>query len=162
MSAQQLDFWLSLFRPLLKPEEAAFALDDVSVEHVVALTEEGKLRGVDIANRVDPSEPSDEYGRRCIRVYRYSIEWLMLSRKRQQRHPGHPVVETIFQHGRPHFLLKEAAYLLNCTEKHMRNLAIEGPKFGATGSNKSLPRIPRAALKAFLEAREINAVLTRP
>lgn len=156
----QLEFFMALFAPLLRLEEAAWLMDDVSIGHVVALCEEGKLRAVDIANRsgagLDCAEGRED--RRCVRVYRYSVEWLMLGKVKRQRQPQHPGVESTFPHYRPTFLIREVSRFLNCSDQHVRNLAIEGPSYGATGSFKSLPRIPRAALKAFLESREINAL----
>lgn len=136
--SEQLDFLLALFRPLLTLAEAAFLLDECSERHALDLLDEGKLRGVNIATSTDT--------RREIRIYRYSVEHRVMV----PLLPLTPVSpEHIFPHHRPTVLRREAAQWLHCTEQHISNLALAGPRIDARHI------IHRAALVEFLTRREI-------
>lgn len=138
--SEQLDFLLALFRPLLTLGEAAFLLDDCSERHVLDLLDEGKLRGINIASSTET--------RREIRIYRYSVEHRVMV-------PLLPLTtiepEKIFPHHRPTVLRREAALWLGCTEQHISNLDLDGPRDSADVRH----RIHRAALVDFLTKREI-------
>jgi len=138
--AEQTDFLLALFRPLLTLGETAFLLDECSERHVLNLLDEGKLRGVNIAKSTET--------RREIRIYRYSVEHRIMV-------PLLPLTsiepERIFPHSRPTILRREAALWLACTEQHVSQLALAGPR----DSSDVRHRIYRDALVAFLTSRDI-------
>ena len=137
----QIDFLLALFRPWITKGEAAFLLDDCSEDHVLDLLDEGKLRAVNIANAEDT--------RREIRIYRYTVEHRMIA----PRLPMHQVpASAIIPHCRPTILCRELADWLGCTERHVRNLALAGPR----DAHDTRHRIFRDAAVNFLEAREIS------
>lgn len=146
--ALQLDFWHSFFHELLTLEEAADLLDDIHRRSVTHLAEEGKLRAVNIARKTTT--------RREVRIYRYSVQWLGESERRQVRMPAHPPVDTLLPHHRENFLLREVAEFLRCDDDHVRNLRRDGFFPGPQFSERE-NRIPRAALIRFLQSREINA-----
>lgn len=136
----QLDFLLALFRPLLSTAEAAFLLDDATPQHVLDLLDEGKLRACNIAHGTDT--------RRVVRIYRYSIEHRIIS----PRLPLHAIpVDSIIPHHRPTILRRELADWLGCTEQHISNLALAGPR----DRHDTRHRIHREAIVEFLTAREI-------
>lgn len=136
----QLDFLLALFRPWLTKGEAAFLLDDCSEDHVLDLIDEGKLRAVNIAKNEDT--------RREVRIYRYTVEHRLLA----PRLPIHQVpASAIIPHSRPTILRRELAEWLGCTEQHISNLNLSGPRDG----HDTRHRIFRDAAVNFLEAREI-------
>jgi hypothetical protein len=141
-ASEQLDFLLALFRPLLSVEEAAFILDDASPDHVRDLVEEGRLRAVDIASTEDRS-------RRCLRVYRYSAEHLVM---RPRLKLTLVPVSTILPHERPTFLRRELSNLLGCTEQHVSNLSLPGPRHAGDARH----RIYREAVIGFLTEREVK------
>jgi hypothetical protein len=148
----QMDFLLCLFRPLLKVDEAAYLLGDPSPQTITRRLEDGTLRGVDI------SEAGAEAGRRELRVYRYSVEHQYCPATRGRRVELIPV-EMIFPHGRDVFRRDEVAQILNCTAKHVGNLAFDGPQLSRAASKASAdrcPRVTRAALTEFLNAREVR------
>jgi hypothetical protein len=137
----QLDFLLALFRPWLTKGEAAFLLDDCSEDHVLDLIDEGKLRAINIA--------ADTETRREIRIYRYSLEHRVMA----PRLPMHQVpAEAIIPHHRPTVLCRELAEWLACTERHIRNLALDGPR----DSHDTRHRIWRESAVQFLTSREIQ------
>lgn len=139
---EQLDFLLALFRPLLTPAEVAFVLDDCSERHVLDLIDEGKLRAVNIA--------SDVHTRRTLRIYRYSVEHAILA-------PDRPLTivppEHILPHQRPTILRREFASLLGCTEQHVSNLNLDGPRDRGSDTRH---RIYRHAAIDFLTSREFT------
>jgi hypothetical protein len=137
----QLDFLLALFAPYLRVEQAACLLDDCSPEHVTDLVEEGKLRAIDIA--------SADATKRSLRIYRYSVEHLIIR-------PHSPLtavpVSHVIPHERPTLLRRELARLIQCTEQHISNLNLPGPR----GGHDTRHRIYRDAVVEFLTAREIS------
>jgi hypothetical protein len=151
-TASQLDFFSTLFLTLLTKEEAACYLDDCSTRHVLDLIDEGKLRGVDIASTWQPRTKAGELQHhREVRVYRYSAEWLV-------KHPTTTLPRVTFDeivkfHLRETLLRREVAHLLNCTEQHVSNLALPGPRHQGDARH----RVYRAELISFLTRREIAA-----
>lgn len=144
----QLDFLWAVFRPLLTTDEAAYLLGDTSDDLVIKLVDNGAVRAVNIAAEDDT--------RRCLRVYRYSLEHRLL-------YPGQPLTmlapETIFPHNREKFRRDEVAVLLNCTARHVANLNLPGPRISAEACQASIDRTPRhwrAGLIEFLQSREIK------
>jgi hypothetical protein len=143
-SSEQLDFFL--LRVLLELPEAGVMLGDVTTDHVVGLVEAGKLRAVDIASR-----RSDSPKERCLRIYRYSVEHLLLWPK--QPFTIIPVAQ-MMPHGRPQLLRRELAWLMSCTDRHVANLDL--PRSGniSLASFDRLPRYPREGVVKFLTDRE--------
>lgn len=139
LRATQLDFLLALFRPFLTKQEAAFLLDDCHEDYIVALLDLGKLRAINIASEADGP-------RRELRIYRYTVEHLILAPKLPL---GTINADAFVPHHRPTLLLREAASILACTERHIRNLNLDGPDAGRV-------RIHRQAFTAFLTTREIT------
>lgn len=137
----QLDFLLALFRPWVTKAEAAFILDDCSEDHVLDLIDEGKLRAINIARDLET--------RREVRIFRYSVEHRVLA-------PKLPLcsipAESIIPHARPTILRRELADWLNCTEQHISNLALDGPR----DNHDTRHRIWREAAVKFLTGREIQ------
>jgi len=144
----QEDFWNVFCKPLLKLEEAAELLDDVHRLRVVALCEEGRLHGINIASALDT--------KREFRVFRYSVQALGESERRQRKLPAWPAVETLLPHTRPNWRIEETAEFLRCSTRHVRDLCLlpdglRGPTFTERHN-----RVMRAALIAFLRSREIK------
>ena len=143
----QLDFLLALFRPLLEPQEAAWLMGECSDDRIRGLIDEGILRAVDIASR-----RADQPKQRCLRIYRYTVEHLLIA-------PKAPValvpVEQILLHSRPLFLKSEVARTLACTERHVANLDLPSPPVSQMSLTR-LPRYTREGLIQFLTAREIR------
>jgi hypothetical protein len=136
----QLDFLLALFRPLLTKSEAAFLLDECSEDHVLNLIDEGQLRAVNIASNIET--------RREVRIYRYSVEHRIMA----PTLPLHRVPPgTIIPHFRPTILRRELAEWLGCTEQHISNLSLPGPRDG----HDTRHRIWRDSVVEFLTNREI-------
>lgn len=136
----QLDFLLALFRPWITKAEAAFLLDDASEDHVLDLVDEGVLRAVNIARAADT--------RREVRIYRYTVEHRILL----PRTASHAVpVDAIIPHHRPTILRRELSDWLGCTEQHVSNLNLTGPR----DQHDTRHRIYREAVVEFLESREI-------
>lgn len=138
--AEQLDFLFALFRPLLTLGEAAFLLDDASERHVLDLLDEGRVRGVNIATVEDT--------RRTLRIYRWSVEHIIFC-------PAAPLtsidVDQLLPHHRPTILRRELASWLACTEQHISNLDLDGPRT----ADDTRHRIHRAAILNFLRNREV-------
>lgn len=111
--------YADLFRPLVTIEQAAWMLDEASPRHIEHLIDEGKLRGLNIATRED--------SRRTLRVWRYSIECRLLPNMFGQPLPEIPA-EQVIAHHRPTVMRRELAYWLNCTEQHVSNLNLKGPR----------------------------------
>ena len=136
----QLDFLLALFRPWITKSEAAFLLDDCSEDYILALVDSGTLRAVNIASAEDT--------RREVRIYRYTVERRIIA-------PAHPAgrvpVDAIIPHHRPTILCRELSDWLGCTERHVRNLALAGPR----DRHDTRHRIYREAVVEFIESREI-------
>lgn len=136
----QLDFLLALFRPWITTSEAAFLFDDCSEKHVLNLIDEGALRAVNIARAADT--------RREVRIYRYTVEHRIIAPK----HPIHAIpAESIIPHHRPTILRRELSDWLGCTEQHVSNLNLTGPR----DQHDTRHRIYREAVVEFLESREI-------
>lgn len=137
----QLDFLLALFRPWVTKAEAAFLLDDCSEDHVLNLIDEGALRAINIAKSTDT--------RREVRIFRYSVEHRVLA-------PKLPLcaiaAESIIPHARPTILRRELADWLNCTEQHISNLNLDGPR----DSHDTRHRIWRESAVQWLTSREIQ------
>lgn len=137
----QLDFLLALFRPLITTAEAAFLLDDSTPQHVLDLLDEGAVRAINIARDTDT--------RREVRIYRYSVEHRIMA----PRLPLHAIpVDAIIPHHRPTILRRELADWLGCTEQHVSNLALQGPR----DAHDTRHRIHREAVVQFLTTREIQ------
>jgi hypothetical protein len=139
--ADQLDFLLALFRPFLTKADAAFLLDDCAEEKILALIDEGKLRAINIATDTDT--------RRELRIYRYTVEHRLLSPTTAW---GTISPELIIPHHRPTVLCRELADWLSCTERHVRNLNLSGPR----DSHDTRHRIWRESAVEFLTARELQ------
>jgi hypothetical protein len=141
-SIAQLDFLLALFRPWLTTDEAAFLLDDCTDQHVRDLVDSGHLRAVNIASSAD--------SRRELRIYRYTVEHRIIRPKAPLTiiGPGE-----ILPTQRPTILRREAAKWLGCTEQHISNLALPGPRDRDTDTRH---RIHREAFVEFLTLREIK------
>lgn len=140
-SSIQLDFLLALFKPFVTKSDAAFLLDDCHVDHVLDLVDEGRLLAVNIA-------ADDRSGRREIRIHRYSVlHRIAAPRKPLQRVP----VDQIIPHHRPTILRRELAAWLSCTEQHVSNLNLSGPR----DSHDTRHRIYRDSAVNFLTTREI-------
>lgn len=140
----QADWWSLWFREMLSLEEASILLDDMHTERVMQLVEEGRLRGVNIALKTET--------RREVRVWRYSVQWLAEVRRRKCQRPPAPLVDQLIPIQRRNLHCKEVADLLACSERHVRNLRLDGPELSAHHH-----RVTRAALVQFLRDREINA-----
>lgn len=143
MVARDLDLLLAGFNPLLKVADACFLLDDCSPDHVVRLIDCGKLRAVDIR--------TPQASQRAIRIYRYTVEHLKLR-------PDLPLCwidpEEIFIHSRDTWLRREVQALLSCSDDHVRNLALPGPRY--SGGRNGMHRVNATALAEFLREREIQ------
>ncbi len=139
----QLSWWHLWFRELLELPEAAVLLDDMGEDRVLVLVEEGRLRGVNIALSTKT--------RREVRVWRYSIQWLAECRRRQCQRPPAPAVDLLIPIHRPQLHFREVAQFLACTERHVRNLALDGRQYTERHN-----RVTRAALLTFLQTREIK------
>ena len=139
--SKQMDFILALFRPWLRTEEAGFLLDDASDQHIRDLIDEGKLLGINIA--------SAQETRLEVRVYRYSVEHRIMAPLRSLTIIS---PEEIIPHHRPTILRRELASWLACSEAHIGNLQLDGPRDG----NDSRHRIHRSAAVAFLTERLIK------
>lgn len=138
---QQLDFFLALFRPLITKAATAFFLDDCHEDHVLDLVAEGKLLAVNIALHTDT--------RREIRIYYYSAVHRALRPKLPlQRVP----VDSIIPHHRPTILRRELAAWMSCTEQHVSNINLPGPRDG----HDSRHRVHRWAFVEWLTTREIK------
>ena len=115
-------------------------LDEASDQHVRDLLDEGKLRGVNIA--------ASAATRREVRVYRYSVEHRIIA-------PKYPLtlvpVEQMLPIHRPVILRRELASWLSCSESHITNLDLDGPR----DHNDSRHRIYREAAVNFLTSREL-------
>jgi hypothetical protein len=140
----QLDFLASLFSPLITTEQAAFILDDCSPRHVLDLVDEGKLRAISIA--------SGDADRRELRIFSYSVHWLV-------REPVKPFpaveLDRIIPHSRPTLLRSELARLLSCSERHVSNLNLDGPR----GQHDKRHRVYREAVLAWLAAAEVTVTV---
>lgn len=137
----QLDFFNAFWRPLLRTDEAAWMLDECSERHVLDLLDEGKLRGVNIA-----AEPT----RRLVRVWRWSVQHRLMPKIASA--PLSDIgVEQIITHHRPTVLRRELAAWLACSEQHISNLNLPGPR------DRSDTRhiIHRDAVLTFLNSRTL-------
>jgi hypothetical protein len=139
--SKQMDFMLALFRPWLRTEEAGFLLDDASEWHVRDLIDEGKLLAINIAVGTDT--------RRDLRVYRYSVEHRIMAPHRELTIVS---PEEIIPHHRPTVLRRELASWLACSEAHVGNLQLDGPRDGSDTRH----RIYRASAVSFLTERLIK------
>lgn len=143
--ATQLDFLLGLFRPLLTTAEAAFILDECSDQHVRDLVDEGRLLAVNVAASTDT--------RPHLRIWRYSVEHRVMV-------PLLPItrvpVDQIIPHHRPTILRRELAAWIGCTEQHVSNLNLPGPR----GAGDARHRIHRSAVVEWLTTRDLSPHLT--
>jgi hypothetical protein len=140
-STTQLDFLFALFRPLISTADAGFLLDDCSERHVLDLVDEGQLLAINIA--------VDTTGRRELRIHRYSV----LHRIARPKRPlGRVPADKIIPHFRPTVLRRELADWMSCSEQHISNLNLAGPRDGHDRRH----RIYRHAVVDFLTTREIK------
>lgn len=163
--AEQMDFLLLFFRPLLTVDEAAYLLADASSDLVASRLDDGTLRGLDIAlaspeERAE-AEAAGQRTRRELRLYRYSVECLLLPERLRRPELLRP--EMILPHQRDFLRRDEVARVLSCTPKHVAHLteagALHGARLSSAASQASAdrtPRVSRASFLAFLAAREIN------
>ena len=146
--AAQFDFLLALFRPLLTVDEASLLTDGLDPSHIRNLIDEGKFRAINIASSTETA--------RSLRIYRYSVEHLLICPKRPL---ALVPVETILSHSRPHFLKWEVANLLSCTTRHIENLQtaelLPGPSLSLGSMNRN-PRYTREGVIEFLTTREVK------
>lgn len=138
----QLDFYRDLFRPLVTTEQAAWMLDEATPRHIENLLDEGKLRGLNIATQQDT--------RRTLRIWRYSVECRLMPKL-----TGKPIPELspehVITHQRATVLRRELAYWLGCSEQHVSNLALPGPR----DRHDTRHLIDRGAVINFLTTRTI-------
>jgi|GEM_PF-4227308 len=139
--SSQLDFLLALFTPLITVEQACFLLDDCDWHKIDQLLDSGRIRGVDIR--------SGQAEKRCIRIYRYTVEHLILRPSVPIFHIG---INQMMPHERPTILRRELARMINATEQHISNLNLPGPR----GRHDTRHRIYRDAVCEFLNEREIK------
>lgn len=151
-AGQQMDFLSWLFRPLLKVDEARYLLADPSADTVIRRLDDGSLRAVDI------SALGAESGRRELRIYRYSVEWIYTPGTQGKPLPMFSPAE-ILPHTRDVIRRDDVAKLLNCDPKHVANLPLGKSRLARAASAASADRTPlvaRAALVEFLLNREVR------
>jgi hypothetical protein len=138
----QLTFYSALWRPLITTDEAAWMLDECSERHVLDLLDEGKLRGVNIAASGET--------RRLLRIWRYSVTHRLMPKL--AKHPLPEVsAEEVITHQRATVLRRELAYWLSCTEQHVSNLGLPGPR----DRSETRHLIHRTAVVDFLTTRTL-------
>lgn len=143
MAAEQLDFFLAIFQPLMTVEEVCDVLDDVDHKTVAAWLEEGRLLGTDLRH--------PEADKRMLRVFKYSVEHFMIAPRTK---PIVVPVRDLVPHARVNLRYPEAINFCRCSADHIEALVLAGalhcPRFGERSK-----RVTCDSLITFVEGRRL-------